>query len=714
MSGGNDAQADGQGRVYQASGDQHIIEHHHHSPEWSGPDSVRHPAVGRAPVALRDRVGEMDRLRAAVEPGIGNRVYVLHGLGGCGKTAVAYTLFQHATNNVGRVGLWVNASDPASLRAGMLAVAADRGATDAELTGARSGLRPAADLVWQYLDRSEQPWLLVLDNADTPAVLRDGGWLRTSPAGTVIVTTRQAAAHWWPGAELLQFGVLPREDAARVLQDIAPHAGSIEEAAEVADRLGRLPLALTLAGGFLAHQVIDPWTLADYGHGLDNGAGLHRIELIDRGAETHSDPRRLLSRTWQLSLDALTTQGLPDATHLLRLLACFAGDPLPLKVLAHAELGAELNRTRVESALRGLLDHSLAELLPAPARCLRVHGILLDSVAHATPHNQRQQLASTAVHVLKTMLPEVPERGVQDPAVIMLAPHVIAFLRRVVNWETGLPAVEGAAECALRLVIAVHRSGDYASALALANEAIEISAPRLQAENVFILRLRQRVGGALCRLGRFEESKTKYQKILEECEGTLGSDAPDTLETCLQLAIPLYNLGRAQESIPLIRRAAQGREETLGKSHPLTLIARACLLEVAGSPDIAGLPVSDELLSTGPALIADCRSTLGEDHSLTLDAELSYAYALISAGRPIEALPHSRKALAGYEQTFPPDYPVLLSARHNLSRILNALGQQADAIEQIEMVTEGRIRTLGPTHPWTLTAQNLLSQYRNP
>ncbi|WP_405780877.1 tetratricopeptide repeat protein [Streptomyces sp. NBC_01378] len=713
MSGGNDAQADGQGRIYQASGDQHIIEHHHHSTEWSGPDSVRHPAVGRAPVALRDRVGEMDRLRAAVEPGIGNRVYVLHGLGGCGKTAVAYTLFQHATNNVGRVGLWVNASDSASLRAGMVAVAADRGATDAELTGARSGLRPAADLVWQYLDRSEQPWLLVLDNADTPAVLRDGGWLRTSPAGTVIVTTRQAAAHWWPGAELLQFGVLPREDAARVLQDIAPHAGSIEEAAKVADRLGRLPLALTLAGGFLAHQVIDPWTLADYGHRLDSGAEFHRIELIDRGAESHSDPRRLLSRTWQLSLDALTAQGLSEATHLLRLLACLAGDPLPLKILAHAELGAELNQSRVESALRGLLDHSLAELLPGPARCLRVHGILLDSVAQATPHNQREQLASTAVHVLKTMLPEVPERGVQDPAVIMLAPHVIAFLRRVANWETGLPTVEGAVECALRLVIAVHRSGDYVSALALANEAIEISTPRLQGENVFILRLRQRVGRALFRLGRFEESETKYQKILEECEQTLGSDAPDTLETCLRLAIPIYNLGRVQESIPLIRRAAQGREETLGKSHPLTLIARKQLLEVAGLPGMAGLPVRDELISAGPALIADCRSAAGEDHLLTLGAELNYAFVLISADRPTEALPHARKALAGYEQTFPPDYPLLLNTRQTLSRILKALGQQADAVEQAKMVAEGRIRTLGPTHPWTLHAQDLLNQHRN-
>jgi hypothetical protein len=260
MSDRNEARADGQGRVYQASGDQHITEHHHYAPEWWGPDSVRRPAVSRPLVMLRDRAAEMDRLRAAVEPGAGNRVYVLHGLGGCGKTAVAYALFQHATTEAGRIGLWVNASDSASLRAGMLAVAADRGATDAELIGARSGLRPAADLVWHYLDHSGQPWLLVLDNADAPAILRDGGWLRTSPAGTVVVTSREAGAHWWPGAELLHFGVLPRDDAALVLRDLAPHAGTIEEAAAVADRLGRLPLALILAGvpRPSGHQPLDP------------------------------------------------------------------------------------------------------------------------------------------------------------------------------------------------------------------------------------------------------------------------------------------------------------------------------------------------------------------------------------------------------------------------------------------------------------------------
>ncbi|MFE6814922.1 tetratricopeptide repeat protein [Streptomyces sp. NPDC057677] len=716
MSGGYEARADGYGRVYQASGDQHIIEHHHHAPEWAGPDSVRHPAVGRAPVVLRDRVGEMDRLRAAVEPGVGNRAYVLHGMGGCGKTAVAHALFRHATEHTGRVGLWVNASDPASLRAGMLAVAADRGATDSELTGARSGLRPAADLVWHHLDASDQPWLLILDNADTPAVLRDGGWLRTSPKGIVIVTTRQAAAHWWPGAELLQFGVLPRADAALVLQDLAPHAGSAEEAAQVADRLGRLPLALTLAGGFLAHQIIDPWNLADYRHGLDGGTDVHPIELLDRGAEAGTDSRQLLSRTWQLSLDALTAQGLPEATALLRLLACLAGDPLPLTLLAGADLGTELHPSRVESALRGLLDHSLTELVPGSVRCLRVHGILLDSVARATPAEQRERLATTTVRLLGAVLPEVPQRGAQDPAVILLAPHVIALLRRLADWNVGPALAEEAADRALRLVVAVHRSGDYASALTLAEEALALTGRLLPPDNAAVLALRLRVGRALFRVGRFEESEAVCREASEACERAFGPDALITLESYLRLSNPLHNTGRFEEALSLKRRVAAGREAALGPSHPLTLIARMYVLEAVGHPDAATLPARDEIIATGPAVIAGWRgagSATGEDHPMIFAAELNYAFALVSAGRAAEALPHARRALDGYERLHSPDYPVLLNTRQTLSVVLHALGQRSEAIEHGEMLVAGRIRVLGPAHPWTVHAEGLLRTYRD-
>ncbi|MEW1753601.1 tetratricopeptide repeat protein [Streptomyces angustmyceticus] len=704
MSGSYDARAEGEGRIYQASGDQHITEHHHHGPDWTGPDSVRRPAVGRAPVVLRDRAGEMDRLRAAVEPGAGNRVYVLHGMGGCGKTAVAYTLFHHATGRAGRVGLWVNASDPASLRAGMLAVAADRGASDGELMGARSGLRPAADLVWHYLDRSDRPWLLVLDNADAPAILRDGGWLRTSPTGTVVVTTRQAAAHWWPGAELLQFGVLPREDAALVLRDLAPHAGSVEDAGEVADRLGRLPLALTLAGGFLAHQVIDPWTLADYGRRLDSGTGPDPIELLDQGATAvGNDSRHLLSRTWQLSLDTLTGQGLPEAGHVLRLLACWANDPLPLAILSGAELGPELPASRVETALRGLLDHSLTELVSRELRCLRTHGVLLDSVARTTPAGQRERLAATASRLLLAALPEVPDRGAQEPHVTLLAPHVIALLRRAVVWETGRATVEAAAECARRLVAAVHLSGDYSAAHTLGSEAVELVSPRLGNDNVLVIGLRQRVGHALYRLGRFQESEALHRQVLEDCERTLGPGAPETLEVCIKLASPLFNLGHDGDAVSLLRRAAEGRHRLFGPDHPLTLLARSALLELTTTPDE---------IAAGESLVGDCHRVLGEHHSITLGAELAYARALRVAGRAKDALPHARAAFAGYVRRFGHEYPIALSARLNLSRALAALGQYGEAVEHAEALVEGRTRTLGPKHPWTIQAREERDQYR--
>ncbi|MGW5423780.1 tetratricopeptide repeat protein [Streptomyces sp. NPDC003943] len=709
MTGRNDARAEGQGRVYQASGDQHIVEHHHHGPSWAGPDSVRRPAVGRAPVVLRDRAELMSRLRAAVDRGAGDEVLVLHGLGGCGKTAVAYTLFQHATADGERLGFWVNASDQASLRAGMLAVAADRGAGEGELVAARSGLRAAADLVWEYLDRSEQPWLLVLDNADDPSVLRDGGWLRGSPRGTVLVTTRQAAGHWWPQAELLHVGVLPRPDAAQVLCDIAPGTGTPEEAAAVADRLGRLPLALTLAGGFLAHQVIRPWTMTEYGRHLEGDQGVDPIELIDQGAavDPGNDSRHLVSGTWQISMNRLVTGGLPEAVTLLRLLACWSNDPLPLALLSGAALGPTLPAVRVEPALRGLLDHSLTELVPAGVRCLRTHGVLLDSVARGTPDDEHELLAATAARLLAAALPAVPERGSTDTGLGLLVPHVLALLRRIrdrpaVRRETA----EASVECALRLSTALHRAGDYTSALALTTQARELGEPRLGGDHELILGLRERAGRAVYRLGRFEEAETLLKQVLADSERALGPAALRTLDCCVALSRPLYQREQTAEAVSLMRRAVLGRSEQLGPFHPLTLLVRAHLLEVLPGPEL------DAEAPAGPLLLADCLRELGPDHQITMVAQLDCAYALFFTGHRAEALPLAREALAAHERHYGADYPIALAARHLLATVLAANGERAEAIAQLARVVDGRERVLGPEHPFAVQAREDLVRHR--
>ncbi|MFE7711801.1 tetratricopeptide repeat protein [Streptomyces sp. NPDC057486] len=708
MNGRNDAQADGHGRVYQASGDQHIVEHHHHGPEWSGPASVRRPSIGRAPVVLRDRVELLAPLRAAVTAGSGNQVFVLHGLGGCGKTTVAYAVFEHATGEGDQIGLWVNASDTTSLRASMLAVAADRGATDGELAAARSGLRAAADLVWDYLDQSDQPWLLVIDNADDPAVLRDGAWLRASPRGTVLVTTRQAAARWWPGAVLLHVSVLPRDAAAQVLCDLAPGSGTTDEAAAIADRLGRLPLALTLAGTFLAQQVIDPWTMTEYGIHLDGGQTTDPIALIDQGAESISDDsRHLVSRTWKLSLNALTDQGLPEAHALLRLLACWASDPLPVRLLAKDELDPHLPAPRIESALRGLLDHSLTELMPGSPRCLSTHGVLLESVAKSTPRDQRGLLVSTAAQLLMSVLPEVPERGSSAAQFNQLSPHVLALLQRAVSWkDLGRSIVEVATECSLRLMVGLHRAGDYASALALGGEAVILAEGRLGEGHALVLKLRQRIGRTLHRLGRFEEAEALLREVLEDCERVFGLTALDTLETCLALSHPLWMLDRTPESVVLIRRAVAGRTDVLGSVHPLTIIARYHLLGLPPGPEL------DEEVAGGPALVADCHSEFEPGHGVTLIAEHEYSYALFFTGQPTDALPRARRVFAAYERRHGLDHPITQNARALLSQILAALGEIPEAIEHAEAVAEKRIRVLGPAHPWTVVAQERLAKYR--
>lgn len=706
MTGVNDGRAADQGRVYQASGDQHITEHHHHGAAWAGPDSVRHPPIGRAPAILRDRGELIGRLREAVSEDSGSTVFVLHGLGGCGKTAVACALFEHATREGGRLGLWVNASDQASLRAGMLAVAADRGAGDGKLMAARNGLRAAADLVWDHLDRSDTPWLLVLDNADDPAVLRDGGWLRTSPRGTVLVTTRQAAGHWWPAAELLYVDVLPREAAAQVLRDLAPGTGSAEEAAAIADSLGRLPLALTLAGGFLAHQVITPWTMEEYGRRLQERTD--PIELIDQGAiEAGNDSRHLVSGTWQLSLNSLAGQNLPEAVTLLRLLACWSNDPLPLSLLANSQVDLPLPADRVELALRGLLDHSLTELVPGDIRCLRTHGVLLDSVARATPAGERDQLAAAGAGLLLHSLPASPERGLRDSLLTILTPHVLALLRRVITWtETTIGTAESAATCALRLVTAQHRSGDYASALATAERATALARRRLGNDHVLVLRLRQRIGKATDRLGRLDEAASLHRELLDDLERVRGSEALDTLATCLHLSRPLVWLGQVTEAVQLMHRAVAGRAALLGPRHPLTLEARACLLELPPGPDL------DREALSGTDVVADCLRELGPDHPITLAAELNWAGALLGAGRLSEALVSARRALAAHERRFGADYPITLAARSLLSNVLNTVGEHREAIEQAEVVREWRERVLGPEHPWTRGIRDKLRRYR--
>ncbi|WP_371612470.1 tetratricopeptide repeat protein [Streptomyces clavifer] len=723
--------ASGQGRVYQAAGDQYVTEnHYHHAPPerssslfgpsmqrtlvrpqtghafgWPSPDSVRTPLVGRAPRILRDRADLMGRLTEAVRHEDG-RIHVLHGMGGCGKTAVAQTLFNQVIGQEGRIGLWVNASARASLRAGMLAVAADRGAETSELAAAHDGRRASADLVWHYLNHSAQRWVLVLDNADDPTALEEGAWLRSSSQGTVLVTTRAAGSRVWSGAELHHVGVLPLEDAALVLYDLAPDAGTPHDAEAVARRLECLPLALTLAGSFLSRQLLETWSMSDYRRHLDENP----TELIDRGAapgSSEANGRQLVGRTWEISLSALAEAGIPECESLLRLLSCWSSDPLPLSMLrplsvSAVDLGAvvpALPGDRVEPALRGLLDHSMIALVDSEesgevVRCVKTHGVLLDSVAAAVPSLQKALFVEGAARLLVAEIPAEVGGEVAAGRIRRLVPHVTRLLELVEDHDTAASVV-GVAHLLNQHVFA---GGDYQASLHVARTASKVAETQLGADHPLTLGSGHDAALALFRLGRFEDSEALHRKVLDGRERVFGEEHPETLESFLSIHEPLGQLGRVDECIAALRKAAEVRGRVRGESHPDTLYARALLIEYLAVSDAA-----EEFDRVGPETLAVCEEILGNDSLATVTSRHNLAFGLYRFGRYEQAEPLARRALSDRRRVHGAEHPLVLSAAILLSWILGERGAQEESISFARFAVEGQERALGPEHPYLLT-----------
>ncbi|MBW5426195.1 hypothetical protein GKQ77_32355, partial [Streptomyces sp. BG9H] len=243
------------------------------APGASGPDPSPHNApasavpgtftvrapYGELPPRVRGRDGLLADLHRALTADR-DRIQVLYGLGGCGKTTVALGLARLAKDE-GHQVFWLSAATRDSLVTGMRQVARDLGVPEPRVEEAWSGRASAMDLVWRALDGAERPWLLVVDNVDEPgrtASLHgspgDGtGWIRPSGAGLTVVTTRIGNPAVWGGeATCRPVDVLSPEDGAEVLVDFAGNAGPMADARALARRLGGMPLALKLAGSYLA------------------------------------------------------------------------------------------------------------------------------------------------------------------------------------------------------------------------------------------------------------------------------------------------------------------------------------------------------------------------------------------------------------------------------------------------------------------------------
>jgi hypothetical protein len=233
-------------------------------------------------------------LAAMGSGGIAVVTQVLSGLGGVGKTQLAAG-FARDLWDAGGLDLlvWVTAAS----RDAVVSSYAQVHAEISGVAGERAERAATGFLAW--LQTTSRRWLVVLDDVADPADVQ-GLWPH-GPAGRGLVTTRRRDAVLAGGhRRMIEVGVFTCEQAVAYLTaKLGADSHQLDGAAELAEDLGRLPLALAQAAAFLLDRPGE--TCRSYRCRLaDRQQRLAEVLPADALAD---DYRSTVAATWSLSIE---------------------------------------------------------------------------------------------------------------------------------------------------------------------------------------------------------------------------------------------------------------------------------------------------------------------------------------------------------------------------------------------------------------------------
>ncbi len=538
--------------------------------------------------------------------------------------------------------------------------------------------------------RQRSRWLLVFDNAETPADIRP--WL-PGGGGQVLVTSRERA--WAELAAPVEVDVLARTESAALLQHRVPGL-SAADAGRLAAQLGDLPLAVAQAAGFMAETGM---SAAQYLDLLATQAG----PLLDQAVSGSAYPRSLAAAT-RLAASRLDDED-PAAAQLASVCAFLAPEPIPedLFTSAPGELPGELAARAADplawrQTLARLTGQSLARI---DQRGLVLHrltqAILRDRL---TPEQAAATRACTEA-ILAAADPRDPANPVTWPRWAQLMPHLLAADLAA----TGSPGLRWMACNACWYLLA---RGDTRTGRDLAADLRQHWGGRLGEDHENTRAAAHYLAWALRNMGRYAEARGLDEDTLARYRRVLGDDHPSTLRSANSLAIDLRGLGEYQAARELDEDTLARKRRVLGDDHPSTLSSANNLAN-----DLRNLSEYQAVRELDQDTLARKRRVLGDDHPSTLISASNLANDLRNLSEYQAARELDQDTLARRRRVLGEDHPDTLTSASNLAVDLWHLGEYQAARELDEDTLARRRRVLGEDHPDTLrTAGNLAADLR--
>lgn len=613
------------------------------------------------------------------------------GLGGIGKTQLACE-FVHRYGQFFTGGVfWLSFADPAAIRA---EVAACGGVGGMQLSP-EFGSLPLDEQVRQVQRAWKRPTprLLIFDNCEDAALLDQ--WQPQHGGCRVLITSRRQ--HWDPplGVQSVPLDVLPRQESIALLRTFRPDLpDDSTELDAIAATLGDLPLALYLAGSFLA-KYRHALTPAHYLQRLSTSTILDDHSLREAGLSPTRHVQHV-ARTFEQSYVRLDAADPTDAlAHtLLVCAACFApGEPIPRWLLLQT-LGPAADPDAVlrsEDAVNRLIDLGLLESNHADV--LRMHRLLVAFVRAIAAD------ASAQIVVEETML-QVAERLNQAGdlwSLMALQQHLRFITDNTQQKDARAAALSSALGMHIRLL------GAYAEARRYIEQALAIQQQLWGTEHPDTARSLSNLGTVLWRQGEYAAAQRCLEQALAIQERVLGLDHRDTAQSIYSLGGVHWFQGRFTEARRYTEQVLTIQQRTLGMEHPATARSLSTLGVVQES-----LGAYAEAQRCLEQALAIQERIVGAEHPDSTHTMINLGVVLCAQGEYERSWSCLQQALAIHERMLGADHPGMALSLLSLGRLCYAQGRYDKAQSYHEQALAIRERMLGEEHPDTATSLNHL------
>ncbi|RFU28121.1 hypothetical protein B7463_g8230, partial [Scytalidium lignicola] len=687
-----------------------LLFHNHHinAPKISYPKYFMPPPDTTSEFIGREDVSEMLQKVLFSQEHTSTRKqkrFVIHGMGGCGKTQFCSKFAKDYQERFWAVF---------TIHAASMETAKESFAEIGKIGGMEATERAGK----HWLSQLEEPWLLIIDNADDPE-LDLPHLFPEGIRGHIIVTTRNPDFRSHATVGSIKLNGLKESEALHLLfhhADIPrPWDASTEAAGnEITRSLGYLALALIQAGTSIFRKICD---LKDYLNFHNHYRNRHLVRPRSTAVEKDDD---IVYSAFDFSLHYLEAKGTVisrDAVEILNIVGFYHFEHIRVDIFTRAvenRFKAVSNSSKKPYSSR--LADAVVKRLEPPS--------LLPNFLRQKPEMLHPYHVRRALHELHSLSLINYDR---KDASFSLHPLVHAWARdRLDPGEKVLWAQIALNTLTQSILLPPDDIGEVhgefrkdllphldtcleASPIKIKDYGgrwgrLKLSSAKVFRQTLLFIIRDQAVNAGKCgyvyaERGRFIKAAKYLSMVKDALIQTSGYENEKTMTVMLGLAGTYWGLGRLEEAIALQERVIEARSKVFSPDHRETLMA---MDHLGKSYWLHGQ--YHEALELQQHTTDRMKVTLGPNHKDTLAALDNLGVTLGSWHRFQESAQIHRRVLRYREKNLGATNLDTLTTMNNLAMALLDLNRLDESKGLMLKVYEERKLKLGKEHPWTLWA----------